>query len=342
MAASTGPFTSDYHLRYRGYRLQATLYDGQALIHIREKLWYSRVATPEASTSTSGGRRRGQFTKRGVTLTTGEWTQFLELAADAEAACKSATSFGADLGERGQQLVVACHQGEWRINIRNYWDAKGDGKKMPTKIDVALSLHAFQRLRHVAEFIEEDLEELANGLESESHHQHEKDEALEAHHAQIQARLEDTAAVCSEWSMDGVFVIYTYHTYISYYSHIYIVFAFHFSVTLLNLFMFHFRIHSVFSLIHSCFFYFRDICFHSIDPCCFGHHLFRIWKMYRFHYCVYLSFTHTHTHIYIYVYIYSISQEICPRFLLCCALLWLYIDWFSHIHQAYFTGTVAI
>ena len=40
--------------------------------------------------------------------------------------------------------------------------------------------------------------------------------------------------------------------------------------------------------------------------------------------------------------IYSISQEICTRFLLCCALLWLYIDWFSHIHQAYFTGTVAI
>ena len=39
---------------------------------------------------------------------------------------------------------------------------------------------------------------------------------------------------------------------------------------------------------------------------------------------------------------YSISQEICTRFLLCCALLWLYIDWFSHIHQAYLTGTVAI
>ena len=39
---------------------------------------------------------------------------------------------------------------------------------------------------------------------------------------------------------------------------------------------------------------------------------------------------------------YSISQEICTRFLLCCALLWLYLDWFSHIHQAYFTGTVAI
>ena len=42
------------------------------------------------------------------------------------------------------------------------------------------------------------------------------------------------------------------------------------------------------------------------------------------------------------IIMYSISQEICTRFLLCCALLWLYIDWFSHIHQAYFTGTVAI
>ena len=40
--------------------------------------------------------------------------------------------------------------------------------------------------------------------------------------------------------------------------------------------------------------------------------------------------------------IYSISQEICTRSLLCFALLWLYIDWFSHIHQAYFTGTVAL
>ena len=37
--------------------------------------------------------------------------------------------------------------------------------------------------------------------------------------------------------------------------------------------------------------------------------------------------------------LYSIFQEICTRILLCCALLWLYIDWFSHIHQAYFTGT---
>ena len=35
-------------------------------------------------------------------------------------------------------------------------------------------------------------------------------------------------------------------------------------------------------------------------------------------------------------------KKFCTRFLLCCALLWLYIDWFSHIHQAYFTGTVAI
>ena len=34
------------------------------------------------------------------------------------------------------------------------------------------------------------------------------------------------------------------------------------------------------------------------------------------------------------IVMYSISQEICTRFLLCCALLWLYTDWFSHIHQA--------
>ena len=39
---------------------------------------------------------------------------------------------------------------------------------------------------------------------------------------------------------------------------------------------------------------------------------------------------------------YSISQEICTRLLLCCALLCLCTDWFTHIHQAYFTGTVAI
>ena len=39
---------------------------------------------------------------------------------------------------------------------------------------------------------------------------------------------------------------------------------------------------------------------------------------------------------------YSISQEICTQFLLCCALMWLYIDWFSHIHKAHFTGAVAI
>ena len=42
------------------------------------------------------------------------------------------------------------------------------------------------------------------------------------------------------------------------------------------------------------------------------------------------------------LWVYSISQEICTRFLLWSALLWLYIDWFSHIHQAYFTATVAI
>ena len=31
---------------------------------------------------------------------------------------------------------------------------------------------------------------------------------------------------------------------------------------------------------------------------------------------------------------YNISQEICTRFLLCCALLWLYIDWFLALWQS--------
>ena len=43
-----------------------------------------------------------------------------------------------------------------------------------------------------------------------------------------------------------------------------------------------------------------------------------------------------------YISNYSISQEICTRFLLCCALLWLYIDWFSHTHQAYSSGNLTI
>ena len=32
------------------------------------------------------------------------------------------------------------------------------------------------------------------------------------------------------------------------------------------------------------------------------------------------------------------NGQLRTRFLLCCALLWLYIDWFSHIHQAYNTN----
>ena len=51
-------------------------------------------------------------------------------------------------------------------------------------------------------------------------------------------------------------------------------------------------------------------------------------------------FNDTNTCIHMFINTYSISQEICTWFLL--FLLWLYIDWFSHVHQAYFTGTVAI
>ena len=211
--------------------------------------------------------------------------------------------------------------------------------KVPTKIGVVLSLHAYQRLCHVVEFLGKDLEELANELESESHLQHGKDEALEAHHAQIRARREDTAAVCSVWSMDGVFVIYMYHTYISVYSHIYCFCNSYFCNITEPLHVSFSNSFGIFVNSFMTFFYFRDICFHNMDPCCFDRHLFRILKNVPIS-LLRISFIYTHTHIYIYIY--SISQEICPRFLLCCALLWLYIDWFSHTHQAYFTGTVAI
>ena len=72
-------------------------------------------------------------------------------------------------------------------------------------------------------------------------------------------------------------------------------------------------------------------------------------SIYLYIYMYMLSYQYMNSHCgdilyphYVFLYKCSISQEICTRFLLCCALLWTYIDWFSHIHQAYFTGTVAI
>ena len=192
-SSSVGPYTPDYDLRYRGYRLQATLYDGQALIHVREKVWYtrgSRQAGPSTSSARDGERRRGQFTKRGVTLTVDEWERLLQVAPDVEAACVAGTAYKADLGSRGRQVVVSSHQSEWRVNIRNYYDVKGDGNRVPTKIGVALSLRAFQRLRHVAEFVSEDLEEIGEELAVLSDRQHQEDRELEERRTLIRARRE--------------------------------------------------------------------------------------------------------------------------------------------------------
>ena len=68
---------------------------GLVLIHVREKVWYtrgSRQAGPSTSSAPDGERRRGQFTKKGVTLTVDEWERLLQVAADVEAACVAGTA----------------------------------------------------------------------------------------------------------------------------------------------------------------------------------------------------------------------------------------------------------
>ena len=83
---------------------------------------------------------------------------------------------------------------------------------------------------------------------------------------------------------------------------------------------------------------------HSLQTHIYIYHIFTCLNMYMS--VAIISFNHENLrlryHLNLFLGPYSISQEVCTRFLLCCALLWLYIDWFSHIHQAYFTGTVAI
>ena len=79
-SSSVGPYTPDYDLRYRGYRLQANLYEGQALIHICEKVWYTRgswQAGPSTLSTPDSKRRCGQFTKKGVMLTVDMWEKLL-------------------------------------------------------------------------------------------------------------------------------------------------------------------------------------------------------------------------------------------------------------------------
>ena len=124
-----------------------------------------------------------------------------KVAPDVEAACVAGTAYKADLGSRGRQVVVSSHQSEWRVNIRNYYDVKGDGNRVPTKIGVALSMRAFQRLRHVAEFVSEDLEEIGEELAVLSDRQHQEDRELEERRTLIRARRE-----AAEWvTIDMIF-----------------------------------------------------------------------------------------------------------------------------------------
>ena len=69
---------------------------------------------------------------------------------------------------------------------------------------------------------------------------------------------------------------------------------------------------------------------------CKKHHIGKLLNLGRIPYCIksWLSMCPGHRSLHI--------QYIPRNMHTVFALLWLYIDWFSHIHQAYFTGTVAI
>ena len=177
----------DYDLRYRGLRMQVTVYDGSPLIHIREKVSWNVSADPQAP-STSAGRRRTSYTRKGVTLTADEWEQLLDMGDEVERKCRGKEPYRADLGDRGRQCVVAFYNEEWRINIRNYWDPKGDGNLLPTRIGVALSLKAFRRLRTLSEFVQDDLERLSEYLTAEQERLEWEDRYLEARREEIRAR----------------------------------------------------------------------------------------------------------------------------------------------------------
>ena len=177
----------DYDLRYRGLGIQVTVYDGSPLIHIREKVSWALTADPQAP-STSTDRRRTSYTSKGVTLTAEEWEQLLDMGDEVERKCRGKEPYRADLGDRGRQCVVAFYNEEWRINIRNYWDPKGDGNLLPMRIGVALNLKAFRRLRTLSEFVQDDLDRLSEYLTAEQERMEREDRYLETRLKEIRAR----------------------------------------------------------------------------------------------------------------------------------------------------------
>ena len=177
----------DYDLQYRGLRMQVTVYDGSPLIHIREKVSWAMTVDPQAP-STSTDRRRTSYTCKGVTLTAEEWEQLLDMGDEVERKCRGKEPYRADLGDMGRQCVVAFYNEEWRINIRNYWDPKGDGNLLPTQIGVALNLKAFCPLRTLSEFVQDDLVQLSEYLTAEQEGMEWEDRYLETRHEEIRAR----------------------------------------------------------------------------------------------------------------------------------------------------------
>ena len=90
----------DYDLRYRGLRMQVTVYDGSPLIDIREKVSWTVTADPQAP-STSIDRRRTSYTRKGVTLTAEEWEQLLDMGDEVERKCR-----GKEPYRRGEDIAL--------------------------------------------------------------------------------------------------------------------------------------------------------------------------------------------------------------------------------------------
>ena len=177
----------DYDLRYRGLRMQVRVYEGSPLIHIREKVSWAVTVDPQVP-STSTDRRRTSYTRKGVTLTAEEWEQLLDMGDEVERKCHGKEPYRADLRDRGRQCVIAFYNEEWRINIRNYWDPKGDGNLLPMQIGVALNLKAFHRLRTLSEFVQDDLDRLSEYLMAEQERMEREDRYLETRREEIRAR----------------------------------------------------------------------------------------------------------------------------------------------------------
>ena len=59
--------------------------------------------------------------------------------------------------ERGWHVVVSWFQGQFYVNIRNWWAQRAGEPPRPTKIGIAMTLMAFNKLLEHSIFIKEDI-----------------------------------------------------------------------------------------------------------------------------------------------------------------------------------------